>query len=122
MVHIGRMSTSSKYSSNKLKQVIENGTQHFVAKSFITAVFDYDQYITEYHLYWYNSNKGVFEDMQCYQQMSFKQLNTKEQKYFKSIEDQYNKVLDNKYGVVWENKKLGFNKTLVQINQLKFEF
>lgn len=116
------MSTSSKYSSNKLKEVIKNGTQHFIAKSFITAAFDYDHYITEYHLYWYNSNKGKFEDMHRYQQMSFKELNNKEKKYFKSIEDQYNKVVDNRHGTIWENKKLGFNKTLVHINQLKFEF
>lgn len=116
------MSTSSKYSSNKLKQVIDNGTQHFVSKSFITAAFDYDHYITEYHLYWYNENKGVFEDMHRYQQMSFKQLNSKEKKYFKLIQDDYSKTIDNKYGCVWENKKLGFNKTLVHIKQLKFEF
>jgi hypothetical protein len=50
--------------------------------------------------------------------MSFKQLNRKEIKYFKSILDEYNKVVDNKYGCIWENKKLGFNKTLVQIHQL----
>jgi hypothetical protein len=54
--------------------------------------------------------------------MSFKQLNNKEKKYFKSIENQYDKVIDNRYGIIWENKKLGFNKTLVHINQLKFDF
>ncbi len=116
------MSTSSKYSSNKLKQVIENNTQHFIIRSYVSAAFEYDRKVYEYHLYWYNANKGKFEDMHCYQCMSFKQLNRKEIKYFKSILDEYNKVVDNKYGCIWENKKLGFNKTLVHINQLKFDF
>ncbi len=112
------MSTSSKYSSNKLKQVIENNTQHFITRSYISTAFEYDHRVYEYHLYWYNSNKGKFEEMHCYQCMSVKQLKTKEIKYFKSILDDYNKVVDNKHGCVWENKKLGFNKTLVQIHQL----
>lgn len=112
------MSTSSKYSSNKLKEVIENGTKHFITKSFVTAIFDYDHYSSEYHLYWHNENKSVFEDMNCYKQMSFKLLNNREKKYFKSIQEEYNKVVENQYGSVWENKKLGFDKTLVLIKQL----
>jgi len=112
------MSTSSKYSSNKLKQVIDNGTQHFIAKSFITTSFEFDRKVPEYHLYWINMNKDVFEDMHCYQKMSFKLLNKKELNYFKSIIDQYEVKKDTKHGVIWENKKLGFNKTLVLINQL----
>jgi hypothetical protein len=112
------MSTSSKYSSNKLKQVINNNTQHFVSRSFISASFEYDRKVYEYHLYWYNANKGKFEDMHCYKSMSFKLLNNKEIKYFKSIIDEYDKVVDNRYGCIWENKELGFNKAAVQIFQL----
>jgi hypothetical protein len=112
------MSTSSSYSSNKLKQVIENGTQHFIAKSFITTAFEFERKVPEYHLYWINLNKSVFEDMQCYQCMSFKLMNRKELKYFKSVIDQYETKKDSKNGVIWENKKLGFDKTLVLIKQL----
>jgi hypothetical protein len=112
------MSTSSTYSSNKLRQVIENGTQHFIAKSFITTAFECDIKVPEYHLYWINLNKSTFEDMQCYQRMSFKLMNKKELKYFKSKINDYEVKKDNRYGVVWENKKLGFDKTLVLINQL----
>lgn len=116
------MSTSSKYSSNKLREVIENNTQHFIARSYVSTAFEYDRKVYEYHLYWYNENKGIFEDMHCYQCMSFKLLNNREKKYFKSIIDQYEKASDNKHGCIWENKKLGFNKTLVRINQLKLPF
>jgi hypothetical protein len=45
-------------------------------------------------------------------------MNKKELKYFKSKINDYEVKKDNRYGVVWENKKLGFDKTLVLINQL----
>ena len=112
------MSTSSKYSSNKLKQVISNNTQHFIAKSYITTIFEYERKVAEYHLYWINKNKGVFEDMPRYQCMSFKLMNRKEIAFFQSILNEYNVEIENQHGKIWENKKLGFNKTLVRINQL----
>jgi len=115
------MSTTSSYSKNKLKEVIKNGTQHFITKSYIKAAFDYDRHITEYHLYWVNTNKGVFEDCNKYHCMSFKEMNKREKKHFMSILDDYKKSLENNHGCVWENKKLGFNKTLVLVKQLNLD-
>jgi hypothetical protein len=107
------MSTSSAYSSNKLKQVLENKTQHFILKSFVYPAFEHQRKKSEYHLYWINMNKGVFEEYPKYKNMSCKMLNKIEMKLFMSVLDQYNQALSNKYGIVWENKKLGLNKDLV---------
>jgi hypothetical protein len=107
------MSTSSAYSSNKLKQVLENKTQHFILKSFVYPAFEHHRKKSEYHLYWINMNKGVFEEYPKYKNMSCKMLNKKEMKLFMSVLDQYNQAVSNKYGIVWENKKLGLDKDLV---------
>jgi hypothetical protein len=107
------MSTSSAYSSNKLKQVLENKTQHFILKSFVYPAFEHERKKSEYHLYWINMNKGVFEEYPKYKNMSCKMLNKKEMKLFMSVLDQYNYAVNNKYGIVWENKKLGLDKDLV---------
>ena len=53
--------------------------------------------------------------------MSFKELNKREKKHFMSILDDYKKSLENNHGCVWENKKLGFNKTLVLVKQLNLD-
>jgi hypothetical protein len=111
------MSTSSAYSSNKLKQVLENKTQHFILKSFVYPAFEHQRKKSEYHLYWINMNKGVFEEYPKYKNMSCKMLNKKEMKLFMSVLDQYNQAVSNKYGIVWENKKLGLDKDLVRIKQ-----
>lgn len=108
------MSTSSAYSSNKLKQVLNNNTQHFIIKSFLTTAFEYDRRIPEYHLYWINLNKGLLEGMPMYQRLSCKQMNKKELSYFWSIAHEYKVVIEGEDGIVWENKKLGLNKDLVQ--------
>jgi hypothetical protein len=110
------MSTSSAYSSNKLKQVLENKTQHFILKSFVYAAFEHDRKKPEYHLYWINVNKGVFEEYPKYKNMSCKMLNKKEMKFFLSVLDEYHKLVESNYGTVWENKKLGLNKDLVRIS------
>jgi hypothetical protein len=46
-------------------------------------------------------------------------MNKKELKYFEDIINEYTQVTNNKYGIVWENKKLGFDKTLVKNNQIR---
>jgi hypothetical protein len=48
-------------------------------------------------------------------------MNKKERKYFKSILDEYKEVINNRDGIIWENKKLGFDKTLVVYNQLRLD-
>lgn len=108
------MSTSSAYSSNKLKQVLENKTQHFILKSFVYPAFEHQRKKSEYHLYWINMNKGVFEEYPKYKNMSCKMLNKKEMKLFLSMLDEYHQAVNNNYGVVWENKKLGLDKDLVK--------
>jgi hypothetical protein len=111
------MSTSSAYSSNKLKQVLENKTQHFILKSFVYPAFEHQRKKSEYHLYWINMNKGVFEEYPKYKNMSCKMLNKKEMKLFMSLLEEYRTAVKNNYGVVWENKKLGLDKDLVRIKQ-----
>ena len=111
------MSTSSAYSSNKLQQILDNGTQHFIIKSYVYPAFEHHRKKAEYHLYWVNMNKLVFEDMPRYKHMSFKMLNKKEMKLFISIMDEYHTPINNNQGIVWENKKLGLDKDLV-LNKL----
>jgi len=113
------MSTSSTYSSNKLKEVIKNETPHFIIKSYISAAFDYQRTKSEYHLYWYNKNAKVEVD-KLYINMSNKLMNPKEVKFFKSIISQYNVDIESEDGMIWSNKKLGFDKTLVTINKNQF--
>ena len=108
------MSTSSSYSSNKLRQVLTNGTQHFIIKSYVSTAFEYDRKVPEYHLYWVNLNKALLEDMEMYQRLSCKHMNKKELKYFNAIIDQYDIKVSGEDGIVWENKKLGLNKDLVR--------
>jgi hypothetical protein len=115
------MSTTSAYSSNKLSQVIKNETPHFITKSFVKPRFDYDRHKTEYHIYWYNSKNPMFKDSPRYKYLSYKIMNKREKKYFEDILEQYTEVANNKYGKVWENKKLGFDKTLVKNNQIRLD-
>jgi hypothetical protein len=107
------MSTSSAYSSNKLKQVLENKTQHFILKSFVYPAFEHHRRKSEYHLYWINLNKGAFEEYPRYKNMSCKLMNRKELKLFLSMLSEYNVEVDSRNGTVWENKKLGLDKDLV---------
>ena len=53
--------------------------------------------------------------------MSCKEMNKKEKFFFKSIRDEYKEAVNNRHGVIWENKKLGFDKTLVVVPQLRLE-
>ena len=115
------MSTTSAYSSNKLSQVIKNETPHFITKSFVKPRFDYDRHKTEYHIYWYNSKNPMFKDTPRYKYLSYKIMNKREKKYFEDILEQYTEVANNQYGKVWENKKLGFDKTLVKNNQIRLD-
>jgi len=48
-------------------------------------------------------------------------MNKKEKKYFRSVLDEYKEVSNSRDGVIWENKKLGFDKTLVVVSQLRLE-
>ena len=116
------MSTSSSYSSNKLSQVIEDETQHFIAKSYITPIFESTEYVTEYHLYWYNANKSIFESDDRYMRMSYKKMNKKELSFFRQIEEKYIVAIENKHGCVWENKFLGFEKSRVILSQFNIEW
>lgn len=113
------MSTSSTYSSNKLKEILDNKTQHFIIKCFITAAFEYDRKITEYWLYWYNANKGADEENPQYRFLSSKKMNKKEMAFFMSNLSLYNRDIDSNDGCVWTNKQLGFNKEKVVFKQLK---
>lgn len=111
------MSTSSQYVKNKLKQVIENGTQHFIIKSYLTSKFEYDRKIPLYHIYWFNANKGVCEDFPIYKCMSNKRMNRKELRYFFDIIREYDQKIDSIDGSIWEHKEIGFDKDKVRNRQ-----
>ena len=113
------MSTSSTYSSNKLQQILQNKTQHFVIKSYLTTAFEYDRKIAEYWVYWYNENKGADEENPQYRFLSNKKMNKKELRFFFDNVDQYNAEVNEDYGTVWSNKEIGFNKDRVVFKQLK---
>lgn len=115
------MSTSSTYSSNKLKQVLNNKTQHFIIKSYITSSFEYDRKKDEYHLYWYNRNSGVDIEFLRYKNMSNKKMNKKELKLFFSTISQYKESINDENGCVWEHIELGFDKSLVKLEPTLFD-
>lgn len=48
-------------------------------------------------------------------------MNKKERKYFHSVLGEYKEVSNSRDGIIWENKKLGFDKTLVIVSQLRLE-
>ena len=113
------MITSSTYSSNKLKQILENKTQHFVVKSYLTTAFEYDRKVPEYWLYWYNPNKGQDDDNPHYRFLSNKKMNKKELKLFYDILNTYICKIERKDGNVWHHKEIGFSKDKVVFKQLK---
>lgn len=115
------MSTTSAYSSNKLKQIIDNKTFHFIAKSFVFPSFEYNRKKSEYHLYWYNAKKGIYNDLHRYQCLSHKLLNKKEMRLFLDSQNVYNKEVDSDDGIIWVHKEIGFDKNKVIIDQYKLE-
>jgi hypothetical protein len=116
------VSTSSKYSPNKLKQVIENGTPHFVLKCYISASFEFHRKKSEYYLYWFNKNAGVDVDTMRYKNMSNKKMGKGEVRFFLSISNLYELNDFGDDGCVWHHKEIGFNKDQVLISQLSIDF
>jgi len=110
--------TSSKYCSNKLEEIVKNGTEHFVIRSYLTTTFEYDRKIPEYWIYWYNPNKGIDNESMKYKCLSSKKMGKNEIKYFSSIINDYRADIDSDDGVVWINKSIGFNKSNVLITQM----
>ena len=115
------MSTTSAYSSNKLKQIIDNKTYHFITKSYVFPSFEYTRRKSEYHLYWYNAKKGIYNDLHRYQCLSHKLLNKKEMRLFLDSQNVYNKEIDSEDGIIWVHKEIGFDKRKVLIDQYKLE-
>jgi hypothetical protein len=115
------LSTSSKYSNNKLKQVINNGTYHIVIKSYITTAFEFHRKKSEYHLYWHNANAGIDPETMRYKCLSSKKMGKSEVQYFYSIINQYKAEIDGDDGSVWVNKNIGFNKSNVKVSQISMD-
>jgi hypothetical protein len=111
--------TTSKYCSNKLQEVLNNKTEHFIIKSFVTAAFEYDRKIPEYWLYWYNPNKGANEENPQYRFLSNKKMNKKEVRFFYDVLTSYEPIITNKDGNVWHHKDIKFSKNKVVFKQLK---
>lgn len=111
------MSTTSAYSSNKLKQIIDNKTHHFITKSYVFPAFEHERKKSEYHLYWYNAKKGIYNDLHRYQFLSHKLLNKREMRMFLNNLDSYNKEIESEDGIIWVNKNIGFDKSKVIIPQ-----
>jgi hypothetical protein len=109
--------TSSKYKPNKLEEVIINNTQHFVARSYFSPIFESEHTRSEYHLYWYNRNKKIDDDLMRYRCLSSKKMNKKEVRTFFEKRDLYFVDLSNKYGDIYVNKKIGFYKGLVKFTR-----
>jgi hypothetical protein len=112
--------TTSKYCSNKLDEIVNNETEHFIIRSYLTAAFEYDRKIAEYWLYWYNPNKGTDEENPQYRFLSNKKMNKKEVRLFYDNLTSYSSVIKNKDGDVWQHKNIGFSINKVVFKQLKF--
>lgn len=113
------MSTTSAYSSNKLQQIIDNKTYHFITKSYVFPAFEYNRKKSEYHLYWYNAKKGIYNDLHRYQFLSHKLLNKKEMRLFLDMQEKYTKEINSEDGILWVHKEIGFDKNKVIIDQYK---
>jgi len=114
------VSTSSTYSSNKLYQILQNKTQHFIIKSYLTSAFEYDRKVAEHWIYWYNINKGQDEENPQYRFLSNKKMNKKELRFFYDNIFQYKEEINGSDGIVWSHKDIEFNKSKVVFKQLKF--
>ena len=110
------MSTSNAYSKNKLADIIKNGTEHFILKSYITAAFEHERKETEYHLYWYNKHAGQNMEHPAYMMLSHKKMGKKEYRMFLNNLDQYVKCNECNDGCVWEHRNLRFNKEKVKVS------
>lgn len=113
--------TSSKYCSNKLEEIVKNGTEHFVIRCYLTTTFEYDRKIPEYWIYWYNHNKGIDNESMKYKCLSNKKMGKNEIKYFNSIINDYRVEINSSDGNVWVNSKIGFSKEKVRINQITMD-
>ncbi len=109
------MKTKSIYCTNKFEVLINSRTPHFILRSFVSAKFDCDMSRSEYHIYWYNKNKGLDKEIGMYKCLEVKKMNKKEVRLFYDKLTSYSKVVNNKYGDVWQHKYIGFDKTLVKI-------
>lgn len=107
------MTTSSKYCSNKIKQVIEDRTPYFIMKCFISASFEYDRKKAEYYVYWFNENRGIDEESMRYKHLSNKKMGKKEIRFFTNTIDDYELKINSEEGSIWENKKIIFEKDKV---------
>lgn len=112
------MSTSSKYSKNKIEQVIANNTCHIITKSFIYAGFESERKKIEYHIYWYNENSGIDKTNTLIKNLTNKKLSSNELSFFLKNISSYELKEDNQYGCIWEHCVIGFNKNKVINTQL----
>jgi hypothetical protein len=83
----------------------------------VSAAFEHERRKTEYHLYWYNAKKGIYNDFHRYQCLSHKLLNKREMKLFLQLVNKYKKEIESEDGIIWVNKDIGFNKDKVIIPQ-----
>lgn len=112
------MGTSSKYSSNKILQIIEDKTQHFIIKCYITAAFEHERRKSEYYLYWINTNQKSDIISGKYKYLSFKKMGNKEISFFNDNIKEYTLAIDSDDGYVWDHKSIGFKKDIVKAIQL----
>jgi hypothetical protein len=91
-----------------------------VMKSYVYAAFETEIKKSEFHLYWYNPNRGVDEETYMYKNLSFKKMNKKEVRLFYDNLTLYICSVNGKDGNVWHHKDIGFNKESVRLRiQLK---
>lgn len=94
-----------------------NDTQHFVMKSYITTIFESGMQKSEYHVYWYNKNRGIDYETMRYKNLSNKKMNNKEIAYFNEHIHLYTKDMENEDGCIWIKKDCGFDKQKVKISE-----
>tara|TARA_R110002020_G_scaffold58337_3_gene159816 strand:- start:5756 stop:6106 length:351 start_codon:yes stop_codon:yes gene_type:complete len=97
---------------NKLDFLSNRSVPHFILKSYITTIFEYNRKKEEYHIYWLNKRKKFFDDEFRYCSLSHKKMSKNELAFFKDNEEIYEQTLVNKYGAVWEHKDIRIEKNL----------
>lgn len=109
---------------NLLISLEKKGIPHFIVKSHIFAMFDDEEYRTEYHIYHLPHESIGKWNVKCsiYEKLRLKIFSREEMRYFHKNLDKYEqvrngkdgKMLNPKDGKIWVNKSVGFNPKTVR--------
>lgn len=102
-----------------LQQIIADGIPHFIAKYYVTAEMECDQFITKYEVYFRGDGKGRWSpSCETHHGLQYLDLNKKEIRWIHdNMGRLYVKELSNSDGEIYVHKELGFSKLGIRKKQ-----